>query len=267
MIRTVLRTIPAAAAAISLFLSGCASLEPPDGSRERYAEIMGRYPQSDGQLRLQRLTAGAARFLARPAAPDVFIIVHPGYAFFFNGEKRERYRGEKFRLLELQFGNEARFIAEQAGRKSVVILIVPGNYRTDSVAPLAYTSYLNGAASAGQTVFYIPSETSSNGTIAPDDMVTLYRFIQDAKADKVLVGGGYIGRCQREFYNQLTTYYERAQTYLVREISTISPDDVSEKEASFIVSGILQQDYTPVGRFLARKLGEEANVLSIPPRK
>ncbi len=256
-----------AALLFSLF-PGCASVAPSDGSARRYAEIVGGYPQTEGPLRIPRLSADTALFSPPSSgSPDVFIIVHPGYSVFFNNEKTRRYTGARFRMLELQFMNESRFITEQARSGNIVILIVPGNYRADSVSPLSYLSYLNTFASAGQPVFYLLSETSSNGTIAMNDMVNLYHLLQTMRASKVLIGGGYVGRCQKEFYGQFTSYYGLSQTYIVREISTISPEDVSEKTASLIVSGLQQQEFAPVGRFLAGKLGDEVKILSIPPRR
>jgi hypothetical protein len=259
------KTVPAVAALFILF-AGCASIEAPDGSAQRYAEILGRYPGTDDPLRLTRLSSGIALSAsASRGSSDVFIIVHPGYSFFFSTGKGKRFSGARFRMMELQFENEARFIAEQARRGNIVVLIVPGNFTKDSSSPLSYTAYLN--AAAGRSVFYLPSETSNNGTIATEDMVDLYRFLQNLNASKVLIGGGYIGRCQKEFHKQFTIYYDRKQTYVVREISAVSPEDVSEHDAALIVNGLQGQDYAPVARFLSKKLDEEVNILSIPPMR
>lgn len=261
---TYYRKIIPAVAVFLVLLSGCASMEPPDGSAQRYAEILGRYPRTDDPLRLTRLSSGTALSAsAARGSSDAFIIVHPGYSFFFSTGKGKRFSGARFRMMELQFENEARFIAEQVRRGNIVVLIVPGNFKADSTSPLSYTAYLN--AAAGRSIFYLPSETSNNGTIATEDMVDLYRFLQNVNAPKVLIGGGYIGRCQKEFHKQLTSYYDRDKTYVVREISAVSPEDVSEREASLIVSGLQQTDFTPVARFLSKKLDEEVNILSISP--
>lgn len=263
---TLFRTSLLTSLAICVVFSACATVAPDDGSRLRYAEILAGYTQTQ-ELSLQRLVAGSADSLSESARTrDVIIIVHPGYSFFFT-MKKDRYRGETYRLMELQFLNEARFIEEQAARQSIVILIVPGNYEEDSAAPGAYSAYLNRAASENGSVFYVPSETSNNGTIAVEDMVILYQFLQDVNAPKVLVSGGYIGRCQKEFYNQLTAYYDKPRTFIVRELSTISPEDVSEKESSEILAGLLRQDYGPVDHFLSHKLGDEVNTLAIQPVK
>ena len=264
----IVRTITCFAA---LFLfSSCATVsEIPDVSDRRYAEVISSYPQTEEVLQVPRLTYSSLLALS-PAvqSQDVFVIVHPGYSFFFNnGMKKQYYRGAKFRMQELQFSLEARFIAEQAHAGSIIVLVVPGNYPEDSIAPRSYTAYLNTTAQAGASVFYVPSITSSNGNLSGSDLVVLYQLLQSVKARKVLLGGGYVGRCQREFYDQLTSFYDQALTYVIREVSTISPEDVSEREASRIVAGIEQADFSAISRFLAKKLDDDTNIISIPQQR
>ncbi len=194
-------------------------------------------------------------------------MVHPGYSLFFRDANHSQYPEAKYALLSRQFDNEARFIARAARADKVVILIIPGNYGTESIAPLSYISYLNETAGPGQSVFYLLSESASNGTVSMNDMVELYHFLNRFKAGRVMVGGGFIGRCQREFYNQLTVYYNKMTAYIVPEISTISPDDISEEEAGKILEGIEQQDYTSVRSFINKKLDGAANFLSIPGKR
>lgn len=249
--------------ATSLLFVSCTTAHPPDGSAQRYAAVMSRYPQGENTLRVPRLSSGS--FHALPAGSrrgEVIIMVHPGYSFFFTLGKKVRYRGAKYRLMEHQFEAEARFLAAQAAEGRVVILIVPGKYETDSTNPLAYTSYLNSAA--GPAVFHLPSETSSNGTISTSDVVTLFHFLQAIRARRVLIGGGYIGRCQREFYKQLTSYFDTEQTFLLREASSISPQDVTPDEAELILNRLQQRDFNPVVRFMTKKLGRNVNFMTIP---
>jgi hypothetical protein len=131
-------------------------------------------------------------------------------------------------------------------------------------APETYTAYLNAVTAGGSSVFYIYSESLSNGTIPTAEMVDLYRFLQSVKVGRVLIGGGYIGRCQREFYNELTAYYETTGSYIVPEISTISPEDISDEEAAAILRGIEGGDYGPVRKFIEKKLDRTPDVLFVP---
>lgn len=189
-------------------------------------------------------------------------MVHPGYSFFFTLGKKMRYRGAKYRLMEHQFEAEARFIVSQAAQGRIVILIVPGNYEKDSTAPFAYASYLN--SMAGPAVFSLLSETSSNGTISTSDVVTLFHFLQSLRAKRVVIGGGYIGRCQREFHKQLTSYLDGDKVFVLREASAISPQDVSHEKADRILSSLKQRDYSSVEDFMKDKLGDEVNIMKAP---
>jgi hypothetical protein len=193
-------------------------------------------------------------------------MVHPAYSLYFRNGSTAKYSEAKYALLTKQFENEARFITEASQSGKIIILIIPGNYQTESVAPLSYTSYLNTVA-AGPGVFHVYSESSGSGTISMNDMVDLYRFLQGVKAGKVLIGGGFIGRCQREFYNEFTTYVEKDLSFIVPEISTISPDDISDAEARAILESIQRQDYRPVRSFIDRKLGKAVHLLPISRKK
>src|SRR3990172_1541234 len=247
---------------------GCTPAQSSIDSAQQFAGILGQYPRTAEPLRVQKLSgASASPELRKGGVPEVTIIVHPAYSVFLRDLAREAYPDVKYRLLKKQFYNEAAFMAERAEAGGILVLIIPGNYSTDSFSPLAYTSYLNAVASKGPSVFYLFSKTSSTGVINADDMISLYRFLQDVNADTMMIGGGYIGRCQREFYDQLTNFFERTRTYIAPEISTISPDDVSEREASRILAGLRRRDYTSVRQFIDRKTEGNVNVLSVPRKE
>jgi hypothetical protein len=247
---------------VLLAAAGCTASDTPG---RRFTEILHRYPQSPEPLAIARLTASSADAVPlSPRGKAVTIMVHPAYSLFFREERRSTYSEAKYDLLKFQLDNEARFIGEIAKSDNLLILVLPGNYQTDSLAPLSYTFYLNSTTQSSPLVYYISSETSSNGSLDMDAMVVLYRFLQRVKADKVLVGGGYIGRCQREFYNQLTSYMDKPPAFIVPEISSISPDDVEDDEAQEIVNSIQKHDYTPVKKFIEKKGQGKADVLHMP---
>ena len=251
------------ALAILVFLAaaGCTADTPV----KSFTEILHRYPQSPEPLAIARLTSSSADAVP-PALRGraVTVMVHPAYSLFFREENRSTYSEAKYALLKFQLDNEARFIGEIAKTDNLLILVLPGNYQKDSLAPLSYTFYLNSSTKSSPLVYYITSETSSSGSLNTDTMVLLYGFLQRVKADKVLIGGGYIGRCQREFYHQLTTYVEKIPAFIVPEISSISPDDVDNNEAQEIVNSLQKRDYTPVKKFIEKKGQGKANVLHMP---
>ena len=247
-----------------LLVSGCSTVDPANIVSQTATEIVNQYPEALEQLKLKDITqVQPSEIPDVDGSRDVFVIVHPAYSVFFRDKEKERYSSAKYSLLKKQFDNEAVLIASQAALGKIVVLVIPGNYPVDSKAPLSYVSYLNSIAGGGQKVYYVLSETSGSGNLSMNDMVSLYVFLQALKANKIMIGGGYIGRCQREFYNQLTTYLDSTVAYIVPELSTISPDDVSEGEALNIFSGLQRQDYSLVKSFIDKKTGGKANTLSI----
>jgi hypothetical protein len=263
-----IQAVPLIVTSVFFLLTGCATVETPISNSHRFTDLLTQYPHTDQPLQVRKLTSTAFSAVS-PAtpSPDVFILVHPAYSLFFREANRSQYPEGKYSLLLHQFNSEAYFIREAARSGYILILIIPGNYATESIAPLSYTSYLNAIASAGPSVFYLVSESADKGTISTNDLVDLYHFLNGIKALKVLVGGGFIGRCQEQFYDQAAAYLNDMKTYIVPEISTISPDDVSEAEAGKILESIKRRDYTGVRKLISQKQGEKTNFFSIPPRK
>lgn len=247
-------------------LTGCSTGAPVLPEARRFSYTLSRYPETPDPLKIKKLTGTSFTALPKSPAPDVFIVVHPAYSLFFRDEHRSLYSEAKYALLLLQLETEANFIKEASQAGKIVILVVPGSYETESVAPRSYTSYLNSVAGAGEKTFILYSETASSGSISMNDMIDLYRFLDGVKAGKVLIGGGYIGRCQREFYVGLTGYFDKAPVYVVPELSTLSPDDITDQEAGKVLEGIRQQDYRAVRAFINKKL-DNPKLLSIPQKK
>ena len=262
----ILQSISCIVLVFSLLLSGCAT-GGRQRSSKRPADVPERNVQIEDQLKLQRVTAGTIAAVPKNMVPkNVFIIVHPAYSFFLRDADKGKLSQAKYDLAKKQFDNEKEAITSQAAAGSVVILVLPGNYGVDSSDPISYVAYLNSMLDGGRQIYYVLSETSSTGTLPVNDMVSLHSFLQALKVNKakVMIGGGYIGRCQREFYNQLTTYLDTSLADIVPEISTISPDDISDSEAEAISSRLQQQDFTPVKMFVDKKTKDSASVLSMP---
>ncbi len=260
--RILLPVLLAILGCLALLASGCASSATP---ARRFSEILYRYPGSGDPLRIKNLSASSANDVPPSQyGKAVTVIVHPAYSLFFRDEHRSTYTEAKYDLLKFQLDNEARFISEIAKTDNLLILVLPGNYQKESTAPLSYTAYLNASAGAGDSVYYINSEMWTSGALSMDTMVTLNGFLQKVGANKVLIGGGYIGRCQREFFNQMSAYVDKVFAYIVPEISSLSPDDVSDRESSEILASLRQGDYTPVRKFIEIKSRGESNILPLP---
>jgi hypothetical protein len=241
--------------------SGCSFSRPS----KKFNELLSRYPPTQEPLQVQLLSPKSADAVPPSARRrPVTIVVHPAYSLFFRNATKSFYTEAKYDLLKYQLENEARFLADIARTDSLLILVLPGNYERDSVAPGAYTRYLNSAVGGSPSVFAVYSETANSGALPVGTVVMLHGFLKSVSPPSILVGGGFIGRCQREFYNQVVNYVGEASASIVPEISTVSPDDISDGEARTMLEGILRGDYGPVNRFIDRRNQGRARVTALP---
>ena len=246
--------------ALTIF-SGCATESLP---ARQFAELLRLYPSSQEPLVVP--TLGPASLAAVPEelkGKPVTVIVHPAYSLFFRDAHKNRHAQAKFDLLKVQLENEERFLRRISRTDHILLLVLPGDYRTESVAPLSYTFYLNRAVGGSRSVYAVYSETASSGAVPTNTLVSLYSFLSGIGTRTVLVGGGYIGRCQREFYTQLVAYVDNISFYVAPEISSISPDDISNKESLDILNGIRSGDYSLVDAFIDRRTRGEARTRSL----
>ncbi len=263
MLKKILKALPLILSFVSAVI-GCTAQTSINPSASQFAEIIKGYTSIAEPILISNLTSlSSADVLLSRSPAEVSIVVHPAYSVFFDDVLEKGYSEAKYDLLKKQLENEARFIRNQAQYGNVVILVLPA----DSVAASMqsyYASYLNKISSKAKTVFYVFSETQSSGALPMEHMVSLYQFIQEVKAKKVLIAGGYIGRCQKEFFNQLLRYSGSENTYLVPEVSTISPEDISDKEAAAILLSIRRHDYGPVRAYLNKKTTGDLKIISVP---
>jgi len=248
---------------LALLPAGCSS--PFSRPTKKFNELLSQYPRTEEPLQVQLLTAGSAESAARsrPGGP-LTVIVHPAYALFFRDAGRSFYTEAKYDLLRYQLEHEEQFISEIAKSGNLLILVLPGNYERDSVAPHSYTRYLNSVTGGSPSVYAVYSEASSSGALPLGTVVMLHGFLRSVKPSSVLVGGGFIGRCQREFYNQVINYVGESSAYIVPEISTISPDDISDSDARTMLDSILRRDYGPVDRFIDKRNQGRARITLLP---
>ena len=248
-----------------LFLPGCLTPSGEQVSKVQFADIVGRYRQADETLSIRKLTRETSEALAhQQRGVDVSILVHPAYSVFVDHVTEKNYSDATFNLLRHQFERESGFIEDQARAGDIVILILPAGSVARTASRLSYTSYLNRVSSKGNSVFYLFSRSASSGSLARQDMLALYHFLRSGRARRVLIGGGYIGRCQEEFYHQFISYFDGIPIFFVPEISTISPKDLSASEAFGIVKSIERHDDGPVKAFIRRRTDGDIRFLSIP---
>ena len=186
----------------------------------------------------------------------VYIFVHPAYYLFFHARKpqilrsaddftnsvvdiflSESYDDTVTRLEQEQQKNEKNFIEYLTTEGKLVILVLPRDYRRSSNygyadSPDEYARYLNEIANSAPSILYMESETAGSGKLLPGDLIPLLSLLEATEATSVLIGGGYVGRCQKEFYTYITNFAISGTYSIVPELSTFSPEDVSEKMAS-----------------------------------
>jgi len=245
-------------------LHGCAGSHRADSSA-RFGDILKEYPAINEPLSLRRITlpfSGPAG--PRSEASDVSIIVHPAYALYIDRELDEQYPAVKWRLMKEQFEREANYISEQARLDNIVVLILPAGSLSRVVGSSSYAAYLNKTTGRKTSVFYMYSETIVSGNLSAQDIATLCDFLQVVKSQRLLIGGGYIGRCQGELYRQIVKYCAATKIYIVPEISTISPADISDEEASDIFRSVMRRDYSPVREFILTSTDGNIQLLSVP---
>ena len=192
----------------------------------------------------------------------IYIIVHPAYYTFFSDsdklpedpEKEEGMSGRnaverlleasarsyKINVMKAQEKMLRDFLEFASTEKKLVILVLPGGYRTYSGYRYRknsdeYMRFINEASNGSDSVLYVFSRKTSKGTLSEDDRALLLKFIYGIRADSVLLGGGYVGRCLEDFYKSVEPYIGEDKIYVVPELTAISPSDMTRDLAAFIL--------------------------------
>jgi hypothetical protein len=181
----------------------------------------------------------------------IYIIVHPAFFPFFHTDDRlteeligpfsEKNVIEKFlelkskkpeiTVLQAQERRMRDFLELKSSEKKLIILILPKDYNKYSGyayknGPDEYTRYLNEATNESESVLYIHSRSATRGYLKEEDLYLLMGFLLNVDASKILIGGGYIGRCLEGFYVDLTEEFGEKDAYIVPELSDVSPKDI-----------------------------------------
>lgn len=221
---------------------------------------------------------------------DVFFLVHPSYYIFFHenpfyltpgGPKNavqtfiESSLSETspiVRLMKDYEQKEMEFIASAGNNKKIVILILPGNYQNAKQFRYRnevdeYARYINESSGTSTTVFYIESTHSTTGKIDPYDQKALVNFLKKIDAQRIFLGGGYIGRCQEEFYKFLMEVWPEEKLAIIPEISAFSPNDISDSTAQMLMNAENRLDPRAAKYFLKNggleSLSKKINIGSI----
>ncbi|MBI5640957.1 MAG: hypothetical protein HZA17_11075 [Nitrospirae bacterium] len=196
---------------------------------------------------------------------SVYVVVHPAYYTFFqdsdiipdnsNGNILSQNAVERFlsdgafsaktKLIKAQEKMLRDFLEYMSAEKKLVILIMPKGY--NSYAGYKYRNgmdeymrFINEVTNESDSVLYLYSKKPNRGTLGERDRKKLLKFLYSVRANSILLGGGYIGRCLEDFYKDIEQFYGEDKIYVVPEITAISPSDMT----SNLASDILQSDGT-----------------------
>lgn len=220
---------------------------------------------------------------------SVYVIVHPAYYMFFHSKKpliernpedmglsigdiflQETYDKPIIRYMQEQSRNEKNFIEYVSMKGNLVILVLPRNYLQhpsysygiESSERDEFARYLNEITNGSDSVLYMESNSPTGGKLLVSDQVMLFSFLSRVRADKILVGGGYVGRCQGEFYNYVTSYATTGNYVIVPEISVFSPEDISDKRAELLLNA--ERDNSQLASaFISRRMSGRPNMQHI----
>jgi len=203
---------------------------------------------------------------------EVYIVVHPSYYIFFHEKGRDILPDEQKSLVETfvetEYGDtgvlylmkeyqkaEMQLISSAKDKKRLVVLLIPGHYTTSSHYIFkdgqdGYAQYINGLTRDTDSVFYIESKSVNSGKMLEDDQKALLNFLSKIRAQKVYIGGGYIGRCQKDFYNFLSKAWSENNIAIIPEISAFSPEDLSDSTARMLLTSNMKLNSSVVNSFI-----------------
>lgn len=249
--------------AMLLFLmvafSGCASVRTDHDVSDRRAT----FSKGKTVLNIQNLHdltyASIDELRKNIGVREAYIIVHPSYYVFFDKKPFSVRSDTNLNMvqsfLKTEFKDseaivhylkdyereEMQLISSSHDKKRIVILILPGRYNQSKQYLYKnghdeYARYLNDATKNAYSVFYIESENANSGKISDFDKSVLIDFLTKLGINKIMIGGGYVGRCQEEFYKMLSESWNEEDMAIIPEISAFSPNDITDSTAKMLLT-------------------------------
>ena len=207
----------------------------------------------------------ASRALRSAGNGDLFIIVHPGYYFFVQQKTARRQREKEpviYDFMLRQMANERHFVHRAAGEKLAVVLVLPGGRY-----PAEYVRYVNELTDGAETVVLLRSRNRNVGELPREENARLKATIAELGVRRVILGGGYIGRCQEHVYSAVSLFSDSLTVAIAPEISGFSPKDISEETLVWLTRKDGTLDFDEVAEFIdahrMNRAGDHAKVLSV----
>jgi len=179
---------------------------------------------------------------------DLYVIVHPAYSVFFHDLQQPYEPGNPVDLLlkEKTFTKTSRFIREQerslrdfieitSTRRRLILLVLPSEYRNyDGYIYKGKTDmfarYVNSVTNSSESVLYLYSEKPNRGRLSEWSKKQLIEFFESVNPERIIIGGGYLGRCIEDFYKDISSSTYGEKMMVAGEISAFSREDMNRLE-------------------------------------
>jgi len=196
---------------------------------------------------------------------NIYVVVHPGYYAFFHAKHNlpaaeeiggypsqnlvERIAADgmlgkslNIRIMKEQERLIRNFLEFMSTEKKLVILVLPRNYREHLLNGYAdgrdeFARFINDLTNMSPSILTIESETHDNGFLTEPDLELLKEFIDETGAKKILLGGGYLGKCLDNFYESVRRKYKYEDVSFVADITSVSPTDMVTDSVRLLVKG------------------------------
>ncbi len=204
----------------------------------------------------------------------LYIIVHPAFFTFFEYEGKpgggedwrlnylERFISEsvvfpKISLMQAQEKVMRDFIEVKSTQQKLIILVLPAHYQDSDRYAFRfprdeYTRFLNEVTNESGSVLYVYSRSMNSGKLRKSDMKRLVSFLQAVMPESILVGGSYYGRCVSAFYRKLRKKIDFAPSYMIADLVSLSPSDISFSTALSLVKSDGRLDSERLTHYLAK---------------
>jgi len=202
---------------------------------------------------------------------SVYIVVHPAFFTFFHYTKQKKRDKDpeelnklnivefllkiepskpQFAVLQAQERRMRDFLEFKSTQQKLVIVVIPQKYwdysgYTYRKGPDEYMRFINEVTNFSRSVLFVESRSPNRGYLNDDDAVKLMEFLLSVKAEKIYVGGGYVGRCLEDFYGVLTQEYGTKGIFVVPELSDISPRELNASMSRNLLrpDGLIDSDF------------------------
>jgi hypothetical protein len=154
----------------------------------------------------------------------VYVMVHPGYYLYYQRKKLtpENASKELLEFFQHQIRTEEEFFRFARNSGELVVIVVPGKRLKRN-----YVAYLNRLTGGAPNFVYISSRNYRTGDLPSSEEKALEKFLRALGVREVIVGGGYVGRCESKTYRDLLSMKD-ISIAISPEISFFSPSDITE---------------------------------------